>query len=37
MTRRLVSILYMPLALASAYFLGSVSLGTYDHILLSQS
>jgi hypothetical protein len=31
-----VCLLYMLLALASAVFLGSESLGTHDHILLSQ-
>jgi hypothetical protein len=31
-----VCLLYMPLALASAVILGSESLGTRDHILLSQ-
>jgi hypothetical protein len=36
LTRRPVCLLYMLLALASAVFLGSESLGTRDHILLSQ-
>jgi hypothetical protein len=36
LTRGWVCLLYMLLALASAVFLGSVSLGTRDHILLSQ-
>jgi hypothetical protein len=36
LTRRRVYLLYMLLALASAVFLGSGSLGTDDHILLSQ-
>jgi hypothetical protein len=37
LTRGRVSLLYMLLALASAVFLGSESLGTRDHILLSQT
>jgi hypothetical protein len=36
LTRGRVCLLYMLLALASAVFLGSESLGTRDHILLSQ-
>jgi hypothetical protein len=36
LTRGRVCFLYMLLVLASAVFLGSVSLGTRDHILLSQ-
>jgi hypothetical protein len=36
LTRGRVCLLYMLLALASAVFLGSVSLGTRDHMLLSQ-
>jgi hypothetical protein len=36
LTRGRVCLLYMLLALASAVFLGSESLGTCDHILLSQ-
>jgi hypothetical protein len=36
LTRGQVCHLYMLLALASAVFLGSESLGTRDHILLSQ-
>jgi hypothetical protein len=36
LTRGRVSHLYMLLALASAAFIGSESLGTRDHILLSQ-
>jgi hypothetical protein len=36
LTRGRVCLLYVPLALASAIFLGSQSLGTYDRILLSQ-
>jgi hypothetical protein len=36
LTRARVCLLYMLLALASAVFLGSESLGTRDHILLSQ-
>jgi hypothetical protein len=36
LTRGRVCLLYMVLALASAVFLGSESLGTRDHILLSQ-
>jgi hypothetical protein len=36
LTRRRVCLLYMLLALASAVFLGSESLGTRDRILLSQ-
>jgi hypothetical protein len=35
LTRGRVYLLYMPMALASAVFLGSKSLGTCDHILLS--
>jgi hypothetical protein len=37
LTRRRVCLLYMLLALASAVFLGSESLGTRDHIFLSQT
>jgi hypothetical protein len=37
LTRGRVCLLYMLLALASSVFLGSRSLGTRDHILLSQS
>jgi hypothetical protein len=36
LTRGPVCLLYMLLALASAVFLGSESLGSRDHILLSQ-
>jgi hypothetical protein len=36
LTRGRVCLVYMLLALASAVFLGSESLGTHDHILLSQ-
>jgi hypothetical protein len=36
LTRGRVFLLYMPLTLASVVFLGSESLGTRDHILLSQ-
>jgi hypothetical protein len=36
LTRGRVCLLYMLLALTSAVFLGSESLGTHDHILLSQ-
>jgi hypothetical protein len=36
LTRGRICVLYMLLALASALFLGSESLGTCDHILLSQ-
>jgi hypothetical protein len=36
LTRGRVGLLYMLLVLASAVFLGSESLGTRDHILLSQ-
>jgi hypothetical protein len=36
LTRRRVCFLYVPLALASAVFLGSQSLGTCDLVLLSQ-
>jgi hypothetical protein len=36
LTRGRICLLYMLLALASAVFLGSESLGTRDHILLSQ-
>jgi hypothetical protein len=36
LTRGRVCLLYVPLALASADFLGSESLGTCDHIFLSQ-
>jgi hypothetical protein len=36
LTRGRVCLLYVPLALANAVFLGSLSLGTCDHILLSQ-
>jgi hypothetical protein len=36
LTRRRVCLLYMLLVLASAVFLGSESLGSRDHILLSQ-
>jgi hypothetical protein len=36
LTRRWVCLLYMLLALTSAVFLRSESLGTRDHILLSQ-
>jgi hypothetical protein len=37
LTRERVCLLYMVLAFASAVFLGSESLGSRDHILLSQS
>jgi hypothetical protein len=36
LTRGRIGLLYMLMVLASAVFLGSESLGTHDHILLSQ-